>query len=93
MKSHRGPEWKVSELSVRRAIDELQRVHSVSDTAGHGEPRLATPESQMQDRTTSPHPDNDRPSPSVTDPVRQEKERESALYMQQLEKRIEEKTK
>ena len=86
-----GPEWKVSEASVRRATDELQRVHSVSDIAGHGEPEPGMTDLEKRASETSPHSDNDRRSPPVTDSVRQVGEGESALYLQQLEKRIEEK--
>src|SRR5207245_2749217 len=86
-----GPEWKVSEASVRRAIDELQRVHSVSDIAGHGEPEPGMADLKNRLTATSPHSDNDSHSPPVTDPVRQGREGEPTLYLQQLEKRIEEK--
>ena len=36
-----GPEWRISEASVTRAIDELKRVFSMSDTASHLQTRFA----------------------------------------------------
>lgn len=83
-----GPEWKISETSVTRAIDELKRVYSVSDTAGHGEPRLAVADKEIKQETSHPASDTVRQSPPMSDIGRQGSD---DRYVEQLEKRIEEK--
>jgi hypothetical protein len=81
-----GPEWRISEPSVVRAIDELKRAFSLSDTAGHGEPRPDMTELQPSAENKASEPDTSR---TLADSDRWE--REVSGYVGQLEKRIEEK--
>ncbi len=81
-----GPEWRISEPSVVRAIDELKRAFSLSDTAGHGEPRPDMAELQPSDKNKVSESDTSR---TLADSDRQD--REVSGYVSQLEKRIEEK--
>jgi hypothetical protein len=84
-----GPEWRISEASVKRAIDELKHVFSVGDIASHGRPQPAMSGSQNNDETTKTGSDIDGHSPTVSDTDRQGSE--STRYIEQLQKRIEEK--
>jgi hypothetical protein len=84
-----GPEWRISEASVQRAIDELKHVFSVGDIASHSRPQPAMSGSQNQDEMTRTSSDIDGHGPTVSDTDRQRTE--SARYVEQLEKRIEEK--
>jgi hypothetical protein len=81
-----GPEWRISEASVTRAIDELKRVFSMSDTASHGEPWPAMSDLKNKDQITKTDPAT---SPPQSDTVGQGSGGER--YIEQLEKRIEEK--
>ncbi len=83
-----GPEWKISETSVARAIDELKRVYSLSETAGHGEPRPAVSEFKSIDAAAQTATDSAGNSPPMSDIDRQGSD---GRYLEQLEKRIEEK--
>ena len=51
-----GPEWRISEASVTRAIDELKRVFSMSDTASHGEPWPAMSDLKNKDEISQDRP-------------------------------------
>ena len=81
-----GPEWRISEASVTRAIDELKRVFSLSNTASHGHPRLAVAELENKDKTTQTDLATSRTG-SATDG----QGNDGGRYVEQLEKRIEEK--
>jgi hypothetical protein len=81
-----GPEWRISEASVMRAIDELKRVFSMSDTASHGEPWPAMSDLKNKNEITKTDPAT---SLTESDTVRQGSE--GGRYVEQLEKRIEEK--
>jgi hypothetical protein len=84
-----GPEWRISETSVKRAIDELKHVFFLSDIAGHGEQWSTTSKSKSKDETSKTESDIDGHSPTVSDTDRAG--RDSSRYIEQLEKRIEEK--
>ena len=83
-----GPEWRVSEPSVVRAIDELKRAFSLSAMASHGEPQPAMAELINKDATSETLPDTSRSQPDMSDNDRQGS---GTRYVEQLEKRIEEK--
>jgi hypothetical protein len=83
-----GPEWKISETSVIRAVEELKRVHSVSDTAGHGQLRPVMSELKIKDLPAQTPADTVRHSPPLSDIDR---EGSDDRYVEQLERRIEEK--
>lgn len=55
-----GSEWRISEASVTRAIDELKRVFSMSDTASHGEPWPAMSDLKNKDEITKTDPATSR---------------------------------
>ena len=81
-----GPEWRISEASVTRAIDELKRVFSMSDTASHGEPWPAMSDLKNKDKIGQTDPATSR---TESDTVGQGSG--GGRYIEQLEKRIEEK--
>jgi hypothetical protein len=81
-----GPEWRVSEASVLRAIDELKRVVAMSDIASHGEPEPAMAELKNKDDSGSSELRHGR---TQSDTGGQGSA--AASYVDQLEKRIEEK--
>jgi chromosome segregation ATPase len=74
---------------VQRAIDELKHVFSVGDIASHGRPQPAMSGSQKQDETTKTGSAIDGHGPTVSDTDRQESE--SERFVEQLQKRIDEK--
>ena len=80
-----GPEWRISEASVTRAIDELKRVFSMA-TASHGEPWPAMSRSQNKEELS---PTDFATARTQSDSVGQWSE--GGRYVEQLEKRIEEK--
>ena len=88
-----GPQWMVSAQSVERAIEELKRVHSMSDTASQGQLGLGLSEAQLQNIPTQTESDTARSSPTQSDRVEPEKQERGVdpRYLEQLETRIREK--
>jgi len=84
-----GPEWRISQPSVVRAIDELKRAFSLLDTASHGEPQPAMAESKSNVATTETEQGTTQPEPDIPDSVGQGSA--TPRYVEQLEKRIDEK--
>ena len=88
-----GPQWMVSSQSVDRAIEELKRVHSMSDTASQGQPGPGVSDEQTQPISTKTGPDTVSPGPTQTDRVEPETQDRGVdpRYLEQLETRIREK--